>query len=26
LQSWNAARDDLMTWLTVVRQRLAQPV
>ncbi len=26
LQAWNAARDDLMTWLTVVRQRLAQPV
>lgn len=26
LQVWNAARDDLTTWLTVVRQRLAQPV
>lgn len=26
LQVWNAARDDLMTWLTVIRQRLAQPV
>lgn len=26
LQAWNAARDDLVTWLSVVRQRLAQPV
>ena len=26
LQTWNATRDDLMTWLTVIRQRLAQPV
>lgn len=26
LQVWNAARDDLMTWLTVIRQRLARPV
>lgn len=26
LQVWNATRDDLMTWLSVIRQRLAQPV
>ena len=26
LQVWNAARDDLMTWFSVIRQRLAQPV
>jgi hypothetical protein len=26
LQTWNAARDDLVTWLSVIRQRLAQPV
>jgi hypothetical protein len=26
LQAWNATRDDLTTWLTVIRQRLAQPV
>ena len=26
MQMWNAARDDLLTWLTVIRQRLAQPV
>ncbi|MBX9794411.1 MAG: hypothetical protein K2Y02_08960 [Burkholderiaceae bacterium] len=26
LQTWNATRDDLTTWLTVIRQRLAQPV
>ncbi len=26
LQGWNAARDDLLTWLTVIRERLAQPV
>lgn len=26
LQAWNAARDDLLTWLTAIRQRLGQPV
>lgn len=24
LQSWNANRDDLVTWFTVIRQRLAR--
>ena len=24
LQAWNASRDDLITWFTVIRQRLAQ--
>lgn len=26
LQTWNASRDDLNTWLAVVKQRLLQPV
>ena len=26
LQTWNATRDDLRTWLSVIRQRLGQPV